>query len=186
MSERKDPPDERSKLLEQQWRAYHQVLLRFLAWKLGRRAADAEDLLQEVFKNLQQYEVDFSQVQDPKGYLLEVARKVLSRYRCRRAREPSAPFPDRAETADGEGSLPEDQHDDPLDTLIMTEEFELALTQMSEREQAIIQLKYIDGWTTPRIAQAIRRTEDQVERELRKARIRLEALLTQRNARKGT
>jgi RNA polymerase sigma factor (sigma-70 family) len=186
MPEPKDPPDERAKLLERHWWDYHQLLLRYLAWKLGRRAQDAEDLLQEVFKNLQQSQIDFSQVQDPKGYLLEVARNVAIRDGWKHARLRTVPFPDSTETGDADVCHPEDQHDDPLDALIMTEELELALAEMSEREQAIIQLKYIEGWNTQDIAQEMRRTEDQVERELTKARARLAALLAQRNARKGT
>jgi RNA polymerase sigma factor (sigma-70 family) len=186
MTVRKYPQDERSRVLEKQWTDHGTFLLRYLKRRLGSRAQEAEDLLQELFKNLQQSRIDFSQVQDWKAYLIEAAKNLSLRGAQRDAREPDRAVPSWADAADAEACYPEGQRDDVLEDLIMAEEFELVLAQMSKREQAIIQLKYVEGWTTEHIAQEIGWSHDQVERELTKARDRLKALSSQRNARKGT
>jgi RNA polymerase sigma-70 factor (ECF subfamily) len=146
----------------------HGPLVFATAWRILGHAADAEDVVQDVFLQVHQM-----QRADPVRCWPALLRRLaacraLDRLRQRRATVPL------------DGLALASAHDGPEAALAereLGERLRQALTQLPPREGAVFCLRYFDDLSYQQIAESLRIRPGAVATALHKARARLEALL---------
>jgi len=133
-------------------------------------SADADDLTQEVFKELARCRVP----SEPKTYVLAIARNVLARYRRRMTREQAALGAysqhckaDREaveSNALGEGR-PEESLADELDRFLKT-----TAHKLSAGSSELVELRFREGLSVRQIARRMKCSEDAVWKRLQRLR----------------
>lgn len=123
-------------------------LRRFLLGRV-RNAADASDLVQEVFLRLLRVE-NHESIRMPEAYVFALANHVLYQHRLRQARRPEEV--DILQVLAEMQTLPENDPAAHVETLTRVEELEQALTQLPPRAQAALVLHRRDGLTLEEIA----------------------------------
>ena len=127
-------------------------LLRFLAARLRSSAADAPDLVQEVFLRLLRVPSHES-IRNPQAYLYTIASHVLHQHSLRRAvtTDPNAPF-DIA--SDGQYCV----SSDPAESVQLEQQFETlgrALQQHSPRAYVTLMMYRCEGATLEQIGRRL-------------------------------
>ena len=125
-----------------------QRLRRFLASRLGHRAADVQDLAQEVFLRL--LRIDHHEtIRSSEAYLYTVAFHVLHQHVLRRSAMPEAveitALINELESAPGSDPLAQ------FETQQHLEELQGALQQLSPKAQAVLLLHRRDGYSLEEI-----------------------------------
>lgn len=138
------------------------------AWRILGHAADAEDVVQEVFLQIHQL-----QQTRPVRHWVALLRRLAS---CRaldrlRQRRPVVPLDDLHVASTGEGPEAVAMSQELADRLRQ------AVAQLPEREGAIFCLRYFDDLSYQQIADALNIRPGSVAAALHKARARLEILL---------
>lgn len=150
------------------WLAHEAELLGFLRHHVGDRHR-AEDLLQEVFLKAMRQGEEFCAVEQPRAWLFQVARNSLvDDVRRQRATEPldtelPAPVPDEAA---------------PVDAL--AECIERNLPRLDPADEDVLRRCDLDGWRQQDYADRHGLTLPATKARLRRARMRLRALLIER------
>jgi RNA polymerase sigma factor (sigma-70 family) len=123
-------------------------LRRFLLARV-RSAADAADLVQEVYLRLLRIK-DLETIRVPEAYVFALANHVLYQHRLRQAKQPEATdVPDLLAEME---RIPENDPADQIETEQRVEELERALSQLSPRAQAALILHRRDGLSLEEIA----------------------------------
>lgn len=135
--------------IEQQ---HGQRLRRFLASRLRHNAADAEDLVQEVFLRLLRIDRHES-IRSPESYLYMVAFHVLHQHYLRRAAVPEAveitAFIDEMATA------PQDDPAAQAEMQQQLQDLQGALQQLPAKAQAVLLLHRRDGYSLEEIGKLL-------------------------------
>jgi RNA polymerase sigma-70 factor (ECF subfamily) len=124
------------------WRA---PLRKFLAGRAAVRAADIDDVAQEVFLRLLRYE-SAALVEHPQAYLFKMASNVAAEWAIR-SRHRLAHEPHWLDALIAEGSA-----EDGLDDLAMQQEIKRALATLTTRERAVLRLHFEEGLSYAQIA----------------------------------
>ena len=140
-------------------------LKRFLLGRV-RNAADASDLVQEVFLRLLRIE-DHESIRMPEAYVFALANHVLYQHRLRQARRPEAV--DILEVLAEMQTLPEDDPAAHAETLKRVEELEHALGELPPRAQAALILHRRDGLTVEEVATELGVSRPMAKKYLAKA-----------------
>lgn len=138
------------------------------AWRILGHAADAEDVVQEVFLQIHQL-----QQTRPVRYWVSLLRRLAV---CRaldrlRQRRPSVPLDEMAVPATGESPEAAAMGHELADRLRQ------AVGQLPEREGAVFTLRYFEDLSYQQIADTLNIRPGSVAAALHKARARLEVLL---------
>jgi RNA polymerase sigma-70 factor (ECF subfamily) len=138
------------------------------AWRILGHAADAEDVVQEVFLQVHQLHQA-----GPVRYWVGLLRRLAT---CRaldrlRQRRHTVPLDDAA--------LASNSHTPDADLLEkeLAERLRLAITQLPQREGAVFCMRYFEDLSYQQIAEALRIKAGAVATALHKARAKLEAFL---------
>lgn len=151
-------PSRQSRLTDwfRQWRG---PLRRFLSARSGLRAADIDDVAQEVFLRLMRYE-RAELVEHPQAYLFRVATNVAAEWAVRarysRPHEPKWLAALRAH----------DQPDENAERKEALAEIERALNTLTPRQREILALHYSEGMGRAEIAERLATTPRSVKRDL--------------------
>jgi RNA polymerase sigma factor (sigma-70 family) len=146
--------------------AEHGTRLRRFLFARVRNAADAADLLQEVFLRLIRVS-DHETIRMPEAYVFALANHVLYQHRLRRTRQP--------ETVDILDVLAEVERapdSDPADqahTAQRVEQLERSLSQLSPRARAALVLHRRDGFSLEEIASQLGVSRPMAKKYLAKA-----------------
>ena len=154
-----------------------QRLRRFLASRLRHRAADVQDLAQEVFLRL--LRIDHHEtIRNSEAYLYTVAFHVLHQHVLRRAAIPEAveitALINELESAPG--SDPARQ----LETQQQLEELQGALQRLSPKAQAVLLLHRRDGYTLEEIGTQLGFSRAMAAKYLAKALLHCRQRLTEK------
>lgn len=150
------------------WLAHEAELLRFLRRQLG-DSYRAEDVLQEVFLKAMRQGQGFCELEQPRAWLFQVARNALiDDVRRERATEPL------------DAELPAPAHDEtpPVDAL--AECIERNLPRLEAADEDVLRRCDLDGWRQQDYAERNGLTLPATKARLRRARMRLRALLIER------
>ncbi|MHB8813386.1 MAG: RNA polymerase sigma factor [Steroidobacteraceae bacterium] len=123
-------------------------LRRFLLARV-RNAADAADLVQEVFLRLLRIQ-DHETIRMPEAYVFALANHVLYQHRLRRAQRAEAL--DILDVLADIQSIPPEDPAMKAETEQRVEQLERALAQLSPRAQAVLVLHRRDGFSLEEIA----------------------------------
>jgi RNA polymerase sigma factor (sigma-70 family) len=126
-----------------------QRLRRFLAARLPPRAADVEDLAQEVFLRLLRVE-HHETIRSTEAYLYTIAFHVLHQHVLRKASIPEAV--EISTLIDEMESTPQSDPVTQAETQQQLDELQGALEQLSPKAQAVLLLHRRDGYSLEEIA----------------------------------
>ena len=129
-----------------------QRLRRFLALRLPHRAADVQDLVQEVFLRLLRIE-HHETIRSSEAYLYTVAFHVLHQHFLRRSAIPEAV--DITALINEMESAPQSDPAKQVETQQQLEELQGALEQLSPKAQAVLILHRRDGYSLEEIGARI-------------------------------
>jgi RNA polymerase sigma factor (sigma-70 family) len=133
-------------LFLEHWASVYRILHRLVG-----DPAEAEDLALEAFLRLYRHDEKQPQVQNPGGWLYQVATRLgLNSIRARKRR-------DTYELAAGRYALEQTPHLSPADVLVQEEErrqAQLVLTRMDERQSRLLILRY-SGFSYKEIASTL-------------------------------
>jgi RNA polymerase sigma factor (sigma-70 family) len=130
-------------------RRHGQRLRRFLASRLGHRAADVQDLVQEIFLRL--LRIDHHEtIRSSEAYLFTIAFHVLQQHVLRRSAIPEAV--EITTLIDEMESAPQSDPARTAETQQQIEELQGALQQLSPKAQAVLLLHRRDGYSLEEIA----------------------------------
>lgn len=147
------------------WRQHKAELRGFLVNRAG-GAAEADDLLQDVFLKALQQGKDFCQLENPRAWLFHVARNLLID-RLRLTRE-QVPLPDDL-GADAETAI------DPVD--LLSHCLPRVLSELSPEDREAIQLCDVQGMTQKDYADRLGLSLPAAKSRVQRARLRLRAQL---------
>jgi RNA polymerase sigma factor (sigma-70 family) len=149
-------------------RHFHAVKRYFAFHRVG--PADADDLAQEVFKELARCKVP----SEPNTYILAIARNVLSRYRRRIAREHAAldGYSQHCKTdreavgshVSGESPLEERSIDE------LTQLLKIATHRLPARYSELVDLRFREGLSVSQVARRMKCSKDVVWKRLQRLR----------------
>lgn len=139
-------------------------LRRFLLARV-RSAADAADLVQEVFLRLLRVE-DHESIRIPEAYVFALANHVLYQHRLRQAKTGAV---DILGVLAEVQSVPEDDPVARAETQQRVEELERVLKQLSPRAQAALLLHRRDGFSIEEIAEQFGVSRPMAKKYLAKA-----------------
>jgi RNA polymerase sigma-70 factor (ECF subfamily) len=129
-------------------RRHGQRLRRFLASRLGHRAADVQDLVQEIFLRL--LRIDHHEtIRSSEAYLFTIAFHVLQQHVLRRSAIPEAV--EITTLIDEMESAPQSDPARSAETQQQLEELQGALQQLSPKAQAVLLLHRRDGYSLEEI-----------------------------------
>lgn len=131
-----------------------------LAYAQLRRAADAEDISQEVFLRYYQKRPEFTSEEHRKAWLLKVTLNRVRSYSASAWRRRTVPLEEAAEM-----TQPEER------------ELSEALDQLSAKDRSLIHLYYYEDLTAREIGTLLGRKESTVRTQLTRARERLGKIL---------
>lgn len=140
-------------------------LRRFLLARV-RSAADAADLVQEVFLRLLRVE-DHESIRMPEAYVFALANHVLYQHRLRQAK--SSGSVDILDVLAETETVPESDPAVQAETQQRVEELERALGQLSPRAQAALILHRRDGFSIEEIAEQFGVSRPMAKKYLAKA-----------------
>jgi RNA polymerase sigma-70 factor (ECF subfamily) len=140
-------------------------LRRFLLARV-RNAADAADLLQEVFLRLIRV-ADHETIRMPEAYVFALANHVLYQHRLRRTRQPETV--DILDVLAEVGRAPESDPAEQAETAERVEQLERSLSQLSPRAQAALVLHRRDGFSLEEIAAQLGVSRPMAKKYLAKA-----------------
>ena len=140
-------------------------LRRFLLARV-RHAADAADLLQEVFLRLIRV-ADHETIRMPEAYVFALANHVLYQHRLRRTRQPETV--DILDVLADLERAPESDPADQAETAQQVERLERSLRQLSPRAQAALILHRRDGYSLEEIASQLGVSRPMAKKYLAKA-----------------
>lgn len=149
------------------WRQHKDELRRFLAHRSG-CAAEADDLLQDVFLRAVLQGADFCRVENPRAWLFQVARNLLVD-RLRLTKE-QVPLPDDLLT-----EAP--QETDPVD--LLSHCLPRVLSELSLEDREAIVLCDIQGLTQKAFAERLRLSLPAAKSRVQRARRRLRSQLAE-------
>jgi RNA polymerase sigma-70 factor (ECF subfamily) len=150
--------------LKRLYRQYAPLVYR-RARRLVGRDADAWDAVQEVFHRMLTHHQDFRGEARPITWLYRITTNVsLNLVRSRRLREP---VPDGLEAPDGVSG------NEALETRNLLEAWQRGLT---EREQEVATLLFIDGLTQDEVAEVLGLSRKTINREVAELREKARAL----------
>ncbi len=149
------------------WRQHKDELRRFLAHRSG-GAAEADDLLQDVFLRAVLQGADFCRVENPRAWLFQVARNLLVD-RLRLTKE-QVPLPDDLFT-----EAP--QQTDPVD--LLSHCLPRVLSELSVEDREAIVLCDIQGLTQKAFAERLRLSLPAAKSRVQRARRRLRSQLAE-------
>lgn len=145
------------------WRQHRAELRAFLA---RASAAEADDLLQEVFLKALSQGRDFCRLDNPRAWLFHVARNLLvDRLRLRR---PQLPLPD---------DLPAQAPGEPAPVDLLSQCLPRVLSELAPREREAIVLCDLQGMTQQHYATRLGLSLPAAKSRLQRARLRLQAQL---------
>lgn len=150
------------------WQAHEAELLGFLRHQLGDQHR-ADDLLQEVFVKALRQGQGFCALEQPRAWLFQVARNALID-EVRRQRP--------TETLDPELQAPLPDEASPVDAL--ADCIERTLPRLEAADQDVLRRCDLDGWRQQDYADRNRLSLPATKARLRRARMRLRALLVDR------
>ena len=146
--------------------AQHSKRLRRFLLARVRNAADAADLMQEVFLRLIRVP-DHETIRMPEAYVFALANHVLYQYRLRRTRQPATV--DILDVLTEVERAPESDPADQVDTAQRVEQLERSLSQLSPRAQAALVLHRRDGFSIEEIASQLGVSRPMAKKYLAKA-----------------
>ena len=141
-----------------QWRA---PLRRFLG-KVGVRAADVDDIAQEVFLRLMRYEKT-ELIDHPQAYLFKVASNVAAEWSIRAHNK--RPHEHKWLT----NLIDDNQADSPLVLAQSREEVERALNTLTPHQRELLKLFFADGLAYAQIATQLGESLRSVRRQFEKS-----------------
>ncbi len=150
------------------WHAHEAELLGFLRHQVG-DAHRADDLLQEVFLKAMRQGQGFCELEQPRAWLFQVARNTLIDD-VRRQRP--------TETLDVDLQAPVPAEGSPVDAL--ADCIERSLPQLDAADQDVLRRCDLEGWRQHEYADRNGLTLSATKARLRRARMRLRALLIER------
>lgn len=144
-------------------RQYSDMILR-LAFSYMKNAADAEDVVQDVFTKLIEKDMHFESEEHEKAWLLRVVinlcKNKLKRFSRRRyAALEEADAVARDDNADLDGTVSD------------------AVMRLNEKQRLVIHLYYYEGYKTPELAELLHMGESSVRTVLHRARQNLKIML---------
>ncbi len=146
----------------------HGPLVFRTAWRILGHTADAEDVVQDVFLQMHQWE-QTRPVRSMPGLLRRMATcRALDRLRQRKATVPLPDLPQEGENHAPESALLEQELHDRL---------RQAIAELPEREAEVFCLRYFEDLTYQEIAAELGIRSGAVAAALHKARLKLEAVL---------
>jgi RNA polymerase sigma-70 factor (ECF subfamily) len=163
-----DAPDSAFGCVIRAWLAHEAELLAFLRHQVG-DPHRAEDLLQEVFVKAMRQGQGFCEVDQPRAWLFQVARNSLIDD-ARRQRP--------TESLDDELPAPAADDASPVDAL--AECVERNLPRLDPADEDVLRRCDLDGWRQQDYADRNGLTLAATKARLRRARMRLRALLIER------
>lgn len=144
------------------FRQWRDPLLKFLVGRTGVRAADVEDVGQEVFLRLMRYE-KLDLIEHPQAYLYKIASNVAAEWSMRaRSRAPHA-AQWLEELVDGE------QPDESLLRMQSGAEIRRALATLSDRQREVLKLYFGEELGYAEIAQRTGATLRSVRRDFERS-----------------
>ncbi len=150
-------------------RSYGQRLRRFVAARLRNAAADAPDLMQEVYLRLLRIN-DHETIRNPQAYLYTVASHVLHQHALRQSKTlESVDLIDVESQLDSAAADPATQ----VETEQAFEELGRSLQKLSPRAYATLLLNRCEGLSLQQIADRLGVSRDQVKKYLARALIHM-------------
>ena len=141
------------------FRLWHSPLRKFLLGKMGVRAADADDVAQEVFLRLMRYD-KADLIEHPQAYIFKMASNVAAEWALRaHARRPHDP----------KWLQPLESSEQPESDAIRADlqrEIERAVAGLSARQREVLRLFYAEGLAQADIASTLHETPRAVRRQL--------------------
>jgi RNA polymerase sigma factor (sigma-70 family) len=158
-----------------------QRLRRFLAARLRHRAADVQDLVQEVFLRLLRID-RHETIRSSEAYLFTIAFHVLHQHIMRRAAMPESV--EITALIDQMESAPESDPVVRAETQQELEELQGALTELSPKAQAVLLMHRRDGYSLEEIATRLGFSRPMAAKYLSKALLHCRQRLQAKQARK--
>ncbi len=158
--------------------SHGQRLRRFVSARLRNAAADAPDLIQEVYLRLLRID-DHEAIRNPQAYLFTVASHVLHQHTLRQSKTL-----DSVCLADVESQLPADVQTDPaaqVETEQAFEELGRSLQKLSPKAYATLILSRCEGLPLQQIGERLGVSRDQVKKYLARALIHVREGLAEMN-----
>lgn len=149
------------------WRQHKDELKRFLAHRAA-IAAEADDLLQDVFLRVVAQGPDFCSIANPRAWLFQVARNLLAD-RLRLSKE-QVPLPD---------DLQAESPSEPAPVDLLTHCLPRVLSELSAEDREAIVLCEIQGLTQKSLAQRLGLSLPAAKSRVQRARQRLRARLAE-------
>lgn len=169
---------EKQEFLTSVERSYGQRLRRFVAARLRNAAADAPDLMQEVYLRLLRID-NHEAIRNPQAYLFTVASHVLHQHALRQSKTPES-----VDFVDVESQLDADIHSDPavqVETEQAFEELGHSLQKLSPKAYTTLILNRCEGLSLKEIGERLGVSRDQVKKYLARALIHVRKGLTEMN-----
>ena len=158
-------------------RSHGQRLRRFLCARLRNAAADAPDLMQEVYLRLLRID-DHEAIRNPQAYLFTVASHVLHQHALRQSTTLDSVG------LDVDSELPADVQTDPATQVETEQAFEQlgrSLQKLSPKAYATLILSRCEGLSLQQIGQRLGVSRDQVKKYLARALIHVRDGLAEMN-----
>ena len=159
-------------------RSYGQRLRHFVSARLRNAAADAPDLVQEVYLRLLRID-DHETIRNPQAYLFTVASHVLHQHALRQSTAL-----DSVSLVDVESQLPIDVQSDPATQVETEQAFEAlgrSLQKLSPKAYATLILSRCEGLSLQHIGERLGVSRDQVKKYLARALIHVREGLAEMN-----
>ena len=152
------------------WQQHRREILRFLEHRAG-SAAEADDLLQEVFVKVLLQGRAFCELDNPRAWLFRVARNlIIDQRRLTTTREPLQPLPDDL-------SAPPDAEIEPVD--LLSHCLPRVLSELSPEDREAITLCDMQAMTQKDYAARLGLTLPGAKSRLQRARLRLRSRLAE-------
>jgi len=150
------------------------AIYRYVYYRVG-DGAEAEDLTEQVFLKAWEALPGYQQRGYPfSSWLYRIAHNTVADYHRRQKPEVPMPSPEKVEKRD--------QHRPPLEQVIATEEaatLATAIAQLSEEQQQVIILRFIEGLSHAEVARILAKSEGACRVIQHRALAALNRLLTE-------
>lgn len=158
-------PEEKRSFVDAMAAQHGQRLRRFLMARV-RNAADASDLVQEVYLRLLRVE-DHETIRMPEAYVIALANHVLYQYRLRMSRtlEPA----ELEQALEVSETPPENDPETESSTRQRLEEVQKALHELSPKARAAMILHWRDGLTVDEVGERLGTSRHMVKKHLARA-----------------